>query len=241
MWTDRARRTPRPATLVALAVAATALGGCAGPPREPAPRTVALFDGTTLAGWSRHGGEATFTVEDGCIVGRPSPRQRNAFLCTTADYADFALSLEFRIDPGFNSGVQFRSRLSDAGDPAKERVVGYQCEIDPSSRAWTAGIYEEGLRGWLAPLAERPEARAAFRPHDWNRLRIEAVGPRLRTWLNGVPAADLTDQAAQAGFIALQVHSIGERDDAPTVRFRRIELELPDAVAQGAATQRPDR
>ena len=30
--------------------------------------SVSLFDGSTLEGWVRRGGEASFTVEDGCIV-----------------------------------------------------------------------------------------------------------------------------------------------------------------------------
>ena len=40
-------------------------------------------------------------------------------------------------------------------------------------------------------------------------MRIEAVGDGIRTWLNGVPAADLRDAMDQTGFIALQVHGVG--------------------------------
>ncbi|NCF89473.1 MAG: DUF1080 domain-containing protein, partial [Verrucomicrobiaceae bacterium] len=32
-----------------------------------------LFDGKTLTGWERHGGKATYVVEDGVIVGTSVP------------------------------------------------------------------------------------------------------------------------------------------------------------------------
>ncbi|MBL9149079.1 MAG: DUF1080 domain-containing protein [Phycisphaerae bacterium] len=216
----------RIAELALVVAAALVVAGCHAPPKAPAPApvTIALFDGATLDGWVPHGGAADFSVEDGAIVGRPRKGERNAFLCTEAAYGDFTLELEFQIDPGFNSGVQFRSSIDAPGDPAKERVVGYQAEIDPTSRGWSAGIYEEGKRGWLAPLATNPDARAAYRPMAWNALRIEARGNEIRTWINGVPAATLVDDAASSGIIALQVHSISPRTDAPAVRWRNIRI-----------------
>ena len=41
---------------------------------------------------------------------------------------------------------------------------------------------------------------------DWIDIEIEASGVRLRTWINGVPAADIIDGLTAEGFIALQVH-----------------------------------
>ena len=41
----------------------------------------------------------------------------------------------------------------------KGRVYGYQIEEDPSSREWSAGIYEEGRRGWLYPVTLNPAAQ----------------------------------------------------------------------------------
>jgi hypothetical protein len=40
-----------------------------------------------------------------------------------------------------------------------------------------------------------------------------------------VPAADLKDAATPAGFIALQVHGVGQREDALEVRFRDLRLK----------------
>jgi hypothetical protein len=105
------------------------------------------------------------------------------------------------------------------------RVHGYQVEIDPSDRAWTGGIYDESRRGWLNDLKTNPAARQAFRQGEWNRFRIEARGPSIKTWLNGVPAADLRDDLTPAGFIALQVHGVGDRTDPLEVRWRNLRLQ----------------
>ena len=182
-----------------------------------------LFDGKSLDGWVQRGGEAKYSVEDGVIVGTTVPNTPNSFLCTEKDYGDFVLELEFKVDPAMNSGVQFRSQsLPDYKDG---RVHGYQCEIDPSARGWTGGIYDEGRRGWLKPLTENRRARYAFRQGEWNQFRIEAIGGRLRTWINGVPAADLKDDMTPKGFIALQVHGVGGRTEPMQVCWRNIRIQ----------------
>lgn len=181
-----------------------------------------LFDGRSLDGWSVRGGAAVFTVEGGAIVGQTRPNQPNTFLCTDRAFGDFTLELEFLVDGELNSGIQIRSRVETR--EGRERVVGPQVEIDPSPRAWTAGIYEEGLRGWLAPIADDAPVRAAFRAGDWNRLRIEAGGARIRTWLNDLPAADLEYDGPSTGIVALQVHGVGDRAEPLEVRWRRIRL-----------------
>ncbi len=182
-----------------------------------APATKPLFNGTDLNGWTKVGGDATYTVQDGAIVGTRGPGP-NTFLRTNDLYDDFVLELDFRWDAAINSGVQFRSRQRD-GDG---RVTGYQCELDHSDRRWTGGIYDEAGRGWLAPLKDDAKAMAAVPSiYEWNTLRIEADGDRLRTWVNGAACADLIDGQDAEGFIALQVHSAPEHGQ---VRWRNIRL-----------------
>lgn len=211
-------------------------------PRSHTPASneapLVIFDGQTLNGWIVRGGKASFTVEDGCIVGRTAPNQPNTFLCTEADYGDFILTLEFLVDPRLNSGIQIRS----ASDPDLHggRVRGYQVEIDPSPRSWTGGIYDESRRGWIADLTNNPEARAAFRQNEWNTMRIEAIDDRIRTWVNDVPASDLRDSMSPAGFIALQVHGVGPRVEPLEVRWRQILLtpvHHPQATSQRDASE----
>ncbi len=106
---------------------------------------------------------------------------------------------------------------------------GYQVEIDPLARAWSGGIYDEGRRGWLNDLKENEPARKVFKPEAWNKFRIECRGDSIKTWLNGVPAADLKDGLTPKGFIALQVHGVGDNADPREVHWRNIRIQELDA------------
>ena len=191
---------------------------------------VDLFDGKTIDGWVQRGGKAIYTVEDGAIVGTTVPNTPNSFLCTPKDYANFILEVEFLIDSALNCGVQIRS---ESNPEYKDGVVhGYQVEIDPSDRGWTAGIYDEQRRGWLDDHSDNVAARYAFRQGEWNQIRVEAIGDHIRTFLNGVPAADLTDDVTASGFIALQVHGIGKKEETLQVRYRNVRVQelAPDTT-----------
>ncbi|MCC6723937.1 MAG: DUF1080 domain-containing protein [Saprospiraceae bacterium] len=183
-----------------------------------------LFDGKTLKGWNQKGGKAKYRVENGEIIGSTVANTPNSFLCTNEEYGDFILELELLVDDKMNSGIQFRS-LSKT-DYQEGRVHGYQMEIDPSPRAWSGGIYDEGRRDWLYIPNLNPAGKRAFRHNDWNTYRIEAIGSTLRTWVNGVPVAHLIDDLTPKGFIALQVHSIyGEMTEGMEVRWRNIRIQ----------------
>ncbi|MFN8292012.1 MAG: DUF1080 domain-containing protein [Chitinophagaceae bacterium] len=169
-----------------------------------------LFDGKTLNGWKQITGTANYTVSDGMIIGSTVLSSPNSFLVTDKEYSDFVLELEVKIDDTTsNSGIQFRSHYDPAGNKGEGKVFGYQYELDPSSRKWTAGIYDEGRRDWLYPLMLNPRAQPAYKQGEFNKIRIECIGNETKTWINEVPAAYLVDTADRKGFIALQVHSIG--------------------------------
>ena len=195
---------------------------------------VPLFDGKTLDGWEQRGGVAKYEVVDGVIVGETVPGTPNSFLCTKKHYSDFVLEYEFKVDEELNSGVQIRS--NSIPEYRNGRVHGYQVEIDPDQdarkhngverpRLWTGGIYEEGRRGWLNDLFDNDPAREAFKADDWNHIKVHASGDWIRTWINGVPAADLRDSMTQSGFIGLQVHGIGKKQGGPWhVRWRNLKI-----------------
>ena len=196
-----------------------------------------LFNGKDLTGWSQHSGKAEYRVEDGCVVGKTVAGTGNSFMCTTKEYGDYILEFEFKVPEGMNSGVQFRSQFYDkdteveiAGKKKKfpaDRVHGYQFEIDPSPRAFTGGIYDEARRGWLFDLKNNEPARKAFKSGEWNKARIECRGDSIKTFLNGVPAADLKDGLTPKGIIALQVHGIGNKAEAAgkEIRWKNIRIQ----------------
>ncbi|WP_422349834.1 3-keto-disaccharide hydrolase [Flagellimonas sp.] len=217
--------------IAAFALLGLCFMGCSDKDKDNTPWTY-LFDGETLTGWNQKGGVATYEVRDGSIVGITKHDTPNSFLTTDKLYGDFILELEYLVDSTMNSGIQIRSNSFPYY--LDGRVHGYQIEIDPSDRAWSAGIYDEGRRGWLNPLENNPEAQAAFKQNDWNHYRIEAIGDTLKTWINGVPAAHLIDDKTAEGFIALQVHSIGKDKEAGTeVIWKNIKI-LTDSLSKYA-------
>ena len=161
--------------------------------------------------------DARVEHENGVLRGHEAG-DRNAFLMSERTWGDFILEGEVLIEPGGNSGWQVRSGIDDPKNMTS-RLRGYQIEVETTDRKWSGGIYEEGLRGWLDPLANDEDARSAFRIGEWNRYRIEADGLHLRSWVNGVPCGDLLDLARLEGHLAFQIHT-GSCD----VRWRNLEI-----------------
>ena len=188
-----------------------------------------LFNGKDLSGWKQLNGKAHYTIENDEIVGTTVANEPNSFLATTENYGDFILEFEFKQDSAMNSGVQFRSESKQ--EYMNGRVHGYQFEIDPSPRAWTGGIYDEARRDWLYTLDYNPSAKKAYKHGQWNKCRIECAGNIIRTFVNGIPAAYLVDDATPKGFIALQVHSIGkEVKEGAQIRWRNIKIQTTNVT-----------
>jgi len=183
-----------------------------------------LFNGKDLTGWKQLNGKAKYTLQNGEIVGTTVFNEPNSFLVTEKDYGDFIFEFEFKVDSTMNSGVQFRSESK--ADFKNGRVHGYQYEIDPSRRGWTGGVYDEARRDWLYPLDLNPSAKTAFKQGQWNKARIECIGSNIRTWINGIPAAYVVDDMTPKGFIALQVHAIGKKEDeGRQIRWRNLRIQ----------------
>jgi Domain of Unknown Function (DUF1080). len=199
----------------------------------PAANWIKLFDGKTLNGWSVHSGTAKYAVENGVIVGTAVLGSPNSFLCTEREFGDFILEFEVLVDPELNSGVQFRSLI--AKEPMEfngrkipaDRVYGYQVEIATTAAGSGGNVYDEARRAvFLDDFKDRPQARAAFKDGRWNKYRIECRGDSIKTWVNGVPAADFKDSVTTRGIIGLQVHSLPKDRFKPyQVRWRNIRIQ----------------
>lgn len=183
-----------------------------------------LFNGKDLKGWERLNGTAEYTIINGEIIGTSRANTPNTFLATTQTYGNFILEYEMKMDEGLNSGVQIRSESKK--EINNGRVHGYQVECDDSPRAWSAGIYDEARRGWLYPMEYNQASKKAYKRTQWNKYRVEAIGNSIRTWLNDIPCANLVDDMTPSGFIALQVHSIGndEAKAGKTISWRNIRI-----------------
>jgi len=185
------------------------------PSQTPVLATVetakAFFNGKDLAGWS--GDEKLWRVEQGGeIVGKSPGIKRNSFLKSDTEVRDFRLKLQIKLTPNEeNSGIQFRSEPLVDGE-----MRGPQAD---AGKGWWGKLYEESGRG----LLWKDSGEKHVKPGEWNDYVVEAVGPRVRTWINGQLCVDLNDEKiSRKGVVGLQIHSGGPLE----VRFRKLELEV---------------
>jgi hypothetical protein len=196
-----------------------------------------LIKNNSLQGWKKLCGGGLFGIENGAITGISVVDSVNTFLVTEREYGDFILELDVKIESELsNSGIQTRSHFG--GDQHPGKVYGRQVEIDPSSRQWTGGIYDEERREWLYPLTFNVSAKEAFIVGKYNHVKIECIGNEMKTWINQVPAAYLKDTLDRTGFIGLQVHAAGDVEKPGTkVYFKNIRIKTSGLVAEKMPAQ----
>jgi Domain of Unknown Function (DUF1080) len=198
---------------------------------------VLLFDGSTLAGWrpsaasphsaaSGHRSGGVWRVEDGAILGAQDTPGNGGLLVSDAEFGDFEIELEAKVEWGLDSGIFLRAAADGSA---------YQVMVDCYPGGTVGGVYGEGLDGALDARLYSFGATPAgtpWRRDGWNaiRARIEGNPPRIRTWLNGAPIVDFTDtetRLAPRGRIALQVHGGGDTTGR-FVRYRAIRVHTLD-------------
>ena len=181
-----------------------------------------LFDGKSLEGWIQRNGWATFKVDKGTILGITAQGSPNSFLTTKRNYRDFTLTFDVKVDEALNSGVQIRSKSTEAFKNG--RVHGPQVEIASNGNA--GYVFNEGLGGWLHHQKNDPKVKSAFHHGEWNTYKIRVKGSHIQTWINETRIADFqeTQTGFEEGFIGLQVHGIGKRKGPFEVRWRNIKI-----------------
>lgn len=169
---------------------------------------IALFDGESLFGWQTEKTSGNWRVENGAIVCNEGKAE---LLETAVPFADFELSLEFKIESGGNSGVFVRS----AEQISSVEVDTYEVNI--------AASHPEGYT--TGAVVGRLKATGVNGGDDgqWHAMRVICDGPRIRTFIDGDDAVDLlqTEDSPglrKNGYIGLQ-HRIG------AVGFRNITLK----------------
>jgi len=171
--------------------------------------SINLFDGKTFNGWE---GDTvhTWRIANNVLTGGSlkDTVPHNEFLCTTQQFGDFELNLQFKLTgTGFvNAGIQFHSqRLKD---PSYE-MIGYQADL---GKDYWASLYDESRRNKTLAKPSDELVKKILKQDQWNDYRIRSKGKRIQIWLNGVQTVDYTetDKAIpHTGFIALQVHGGG--------------------------------
>ena len=139
---------------------------------EPTAAQQSLFNGRDLSGWQAEGG-AVWEVHDGLLVGRQGPDNQPGDLLTTAEFADFELSVVCRMVWPGNSGVWYRYQSAERAYQAD--ILEYQDPI-----AYTGSLYCTG-KMFLACNTDPKLVRR----EEWNTIVIRAVGDRHTIELNG--------------------------------------------------------
>lgn len=149
---------------------------------------VPIFDGETLAGWT--GSTDGYDVEDGAISCIP---EKGGDLYTEAEYSDFVLRFDCRLDAGGNNGVGIRV---PAGGHASTDGMEIQMLDNTSDRYKDIQPYQAhgsvygiipAKRGYLKPVGE------------WNQHEIRCIGRHITVVLNGETIVDGDLDAALAG------------------------------------------
>jgi hypothetical protein len=225
------------------------------------------------------GQSGRWTVEDGALVGgQDQPGSgRGAYLVSDEKFADFELELEANPDWPIDTGVMVRCQ--DIGSVGFQVLVDHRpngciggffgngigafrafpfiLDADttgPPEGPWKPTRFRAGAKpdGVVVPpqySAPLEDVIRAWRPGQWNRLRIRCLGelPVLTTWINDVKIAELDsgryeapgydpkDVAAKlgrAGHIGFEVHSndpkIGKERWWPgaVCRWRNIQIKV---------------
>lgn len=194
-----------------------------------AAETVSLFDGKSLANWQiLPEDKEIWRVEDGLLTGGSLIKRsaKTTFINSKKSYQNFDLRFKIRLQGSgglINSGMQVRSMRF----PGKHgsHMVGYQVD---AGHGWWGKLYDEGRGREVIAVAEKlEEVQGSINKNSWNEYRILAQGPRLRSWINGIPALDYVEKETNIpleGQIALQLHRGGKA----MVQIKEVTIkELP--------------
>jgi hypothetical protein len=193
--------------------------------QEKADGFVPLFNGKDLDGWHCYAGKPdVWGVQDEVLV---CAGGGGGWLGTERQYADFVLRLEYRLQPGGNSGVYLRA-------PEKGHIsrVGMEIQILDDNHPRYARLDYYQYAGSIYHVVA-PTRRVSKPAGEWNALEVRAEGRRLVVVLNGVRVVDanldlLRQDPAVAkehpGLARTQGH-LGLQNHNERVEFRRLRIK----------------
>ncbi|GAA4426897.1 DUF1080 domain-containing protein [Bremerella cremea] len=169
-------------------------------PEEIEDGWISLFDGETLFGWKAMA-KNDWKVVDGTIQVTSGDV---GLLCTTTQFADFDLKVDFKADKDTNSGIFLRS----SPKPKSPSYDCYELNIAPPSNSFPTGS-----------LVAREKVTPECEPGEWHTFEVRCQGPLIEVKLDGEVVSTLEDRDYLGkGFIGLQ-HNGGK------VQFRNIALK----------------
>ena len=181
--------------LPAFAALVFACGGKTTPTAEaPAPATAetsawtTLFDGTSLDGWHKYGGDdvgEAWRIEQGTLHFDPSVKEQDADaggdIVTDDSFDDYELELEWKIGPCGNSGIIYN--VIENKELAYPWLSGPEMQVLDNSCHPDAKIYTHRAGDLYDMIAG--DSTAVKPAGEWNKVRLVVTDGRVEHWLNG--------------------------------------------------------
>ncbi len=191
-----------------------------------------LFDGASLDGWrgyNRPDLPGGWAAVDGTLARTGS----GGDIITDRTFEDFELRLEWRLEPGGNSGIFYRA--AEGEEWVYHSAPEYQVLDDEGHADGQSPLTSAGANYGL-----HPAPRGVVRPvGEWNEARIVVTDGRVEHWLNGtrmveyeLGSADWQARVAGSKFSEWpaygQAHAghIGLQDHGDPVWYRNIKIRV---------------
>jgi hypothetical protein len=178
-----------------------------------------LFNGVDLSGWEGAGADAArcWKVADELLQ---CTGQEGPWLRTRAEYGDFRLRLEYRVQAGGNSGVYVRVP-GDGNHHGAGAGIEVQILDDDADRYRDLQPYQ-----FCASLyAVAPAARGSARPPGtWNSLDIRCAGRRYTITHNGQVVLNVSEQDFPELAVRLTRGFLGLQNHSEAVWFRHLRI-----------------
>jgi len=144
-----------------------------------------IFDGKTLNGWTGYRMDhppKNWTAKDGVLTCRPG--SEGGDLRTADMYGDFELVLEYRMSPGGNSGIMYRS--TEDREASWQTGPEFQLLDDKAHNMPADGVTSSGA----VYDFYGPKGKVLKPAGEWNEVRIVACGNHIEHWMNGVKVVE---------------------------------------------------
>jgi len=216
-----------------------------------------LWDGKTTAGWHSPKGDefptSSWSLQNGemkIISSGNAESQAGGDIITSARYANFELTADFKTTTGCNSGIKIfvQPNLSPidkvTGKPAAVgSAIGLEFQVLDDENHPDAKLGRDGDRklGSLYDLIPAPKDKKVMPVGEWNHARILSQGKHVEFWLNGEKTVEFDrGSAAFREAVALSkfknIPEFGEwadghillQEHGSVASFRNVKLrELP--------------
>ena len=191
-----------------------------------------LFDGKTTAGWRNYGKKVIsdgWTVQDGALTRNGA----GGDIITNDQFKNFELSIDWKIEPGGNSGIFYRA--SEEKDEIYWNAVEMQVLDDAKHPDGQSPMTSAGAAYDLYPAPPGHVKPGG----EWNSARLIVNGNHVEHWLNGFKMVEYElgsrDWDSKVAGSKFKPHArfgknaeghIGLQDHGNVVAFRNIKIRV---------------